>query len=385
MSDFVTRLERELHRAALRQEGVGALRRVALPRVRFALPRRAAGTLAGAAMVVALLALVLVFLASSPERGAKGGVPGELRHVWQLPSKLVLTHAQMTADLRFYPSASRRCADLGLGSTPCYAIDGRDTRVLEWGAVSISEDLITFRAERTLWCLPAGCNRSGSSSTIDTPGVYGWEPQNGSLRLTLERDLAADRPEALASGPLARVGSRPPARTSIPGGWTRERFVSRRYGYSIRHPSQWAALPAATALPEDGLPLNTSRAVDRLSPNPRETGPPLLMIGVYHVPRGTTLGELTAMVNDRVGTTCLSDGRRSATIGGEPATITVYPSCDDWHYQWATLVHGNRGFQITWWGEPGNAAHDRPLFDRLLETLAFERGKRVNQEAYPSP
>lgn len=39
MSGFVTRLEAELHRAAIRQENPGALRGVALPRVRLALAR----------------------------------------------------------------------------------------------------------------------------------------------------------------------------------------------------------------------------------------------------------------------------------------------------------------------------------------------------------
>jgi hypothetical protein len=371
MSDFVTRLEHELHRAAVRQEGVGALRGAALPRVRLAVPGVVAGTLAAAAVVIAVLSTV-VFITSSPDRAVQGGVPAELRHAWRLPTKLVLRSAPMTAELRFYAGDSKRCADLGLGSSSCYVISGADTRLLERGTVSISEDRITFRAQQTHWCLPAGCNKSGSSSALDTPGVYGWELRDGSLRLTLESDAAADRPEVLASGPLTRVGAEAPQKTTIPEGWTKERFGSERYRYSIRYPSEWTALPAATALPENGLPLNTSRAVDKLSRNPRESSIPLLMIGAYDVPKRTTLGEFTATVNDSVGSTCSTSGQRGETIGGEPATITVYPSCNDRHHQWVTIVHGGRGFQITWSGEPANAAHDRPLFERLLETFAFE-------------
>lgn len=371
MSDFVTRLERELHRAAVRQEDAGALR-ASLPRVRVALPRVVGGALALAAVAVVVVTVVAAFLASSPERGAEGGVPAELRHAWRLPSKLVLKSNPMTAELRFYPSVSKRCVDLGLGSKPCYAIDGVDGRSLEWGTVSISAELITFRAAQTHWCPPAGCNESGPSSTIDTPGVYGWELVNGSLRLTPERDLAADRPDALTSGPLARVGRGSPPPRAVPEGWTKKRFVSERYGYSVRYPTRWSALPAAISLPQGGLPLNTSRMVDKLSRDPRTVGLPLLMIGAYDVPKSTTLEEFTAMIGDRAGSTCPSRGQWRETIGGEPATITVYPSCNDQHHQWATLVHAGRGFQIVWSGAPGSAAEDRPLFERLLTTFTFE-------------
>jgi hypothetical protein len=178
-------------------------------------PGVVAGTLAAAAVVIAVLSTV-VFITSSPDRAVQGGVPAELRHAWRLPTKLVLRSAPMTAELRFYAGDSKRCADLGLGSSSCYVISGADTRLLERGTVSISEDRITFRAQQTHWCLPAGCNKSGSSSALDTPGVYGWELRDGSLRLTLESDAAADRPEVLASGPLTRVGAEAPQKTTIP-------------------------------------------------------------------------------------------------------------------------------------------------------------------------
>jgi hypothetical protein len=370
MSDFVTRLEGELRRAAVRQEA-GTLRGGALPRVRLALPGLVAATLAAAAVGVALLAVVVAFIASSPERGLEGGLPAELRHAWRLPSKLVLTYAPMTAELRFYPSDSKRCAHLGLGSKPCYAIDGQNNEALEWGTLAISEHEVTFRAEQTHWCLPAGCNESGPSSTIDTPGVYRWGFRDGKLRLLLVHDRAADRPEALASGPLARVGLERPPKTRIPEGWTRRRFVSQRYGFVIRYPSEWSARPATMNLPNGGLLLHTSRAVDKLSRNPRGPELPLLMIGAYNIRAGTTLAEFTATIRDRIGSPCTASGHRAQTIGGERATITVYPSCNDQHHQWATLLHGGRGYQITWSGAPGDAAHDRPLFERLLATFAF--------------
>jgi hypothetical protein len=372
MSDFVTRLEAELHRAAVRQDGTGTLRGVPLPRVRFALPGLVGAALATAAVLVALLSVVVAFIASSPERRFEGGVPAELRHAWRLPSRLVREYAPMTAELRFYPRDSKRCMVLGLGSKPCYAIDGKNDEALEWGTVAISEDLVTFRADQTHWCLPTGCNTNGANSTIDTPGVYRWRLLNGSLRLTPKRDGAADRPEALASGPLVEVGLEPPPRTRIPEGWTRRRFVSRRYGYALRYPRGWSARPATLSLPEGGLVLDTSRTVDKLSPNPRGPELPLLMVGAYAVARGTSLGEFTARIRDTIGNACPSSGRRSETIGSEPATITIYPSCDDKHHQWATFLHGGRGYQITWSGAPGDAAHDRPLFERLLATFAFK-------------
>ncbi|MGH2744590.1 MAG: hypothetical protein ACREX8_10425, partial [Gammaproteobacteria bacterium] len=102
MSDFVARLESELHRAALRQERAGRRRWVAQPRLRVALPGLAAAATAAAGIALAL-AGVAVFVGSEPERAAQGDVPAPLRGAWRLPAPVELHAEPIAADLRLYP------------------------------------------------------------------------------------------------------------------------------------------------------------------------------------------------------------------------------------------------------------------------------------------
>ena len=80
MTDFVTRLEGELHAAALRHEGAGAVRRVALPRMRSGLRALPAAAAAAALLAVAGVGIGIV-LSSSPERTAHRRAAGAARHL----------------------------------------------------------------------------------------------------------------------------------------------------------------------------------------------------------------------------------------------------------------------------------------------------------------
>src|SRR4051794_34979377 len=133
MTDFVTRLEDELHTAALRQERRGRFGAATVPRVRVAL-----GAIPTAALATVLLALGIavsaVIVSLSPPQHAAGELPPPLRGVWRAAP----------TELRLYEAGSTRCGNLGLGrSTPCYTLGDSGSRVAtEWGGLSLAGDTL---------------------------------------------------------------------------------------------------------------------------------------------------------------------------------------------------------------------------------------------------
>jgi hypothetical protein len=366
MSDFVTRLESELRRAALRQERVGWPRRVALPRLReLGGPAATAVAILSVALVVAVVATV--FLRSELERPAGGDVPTELAGTWQLPPGVKVRVGPAPAELRLYPQGAGRCTGLGAGSNPCYEFVKPRGGTLERGTFSVSGAQITFRAMARTHC----------TDPCFAPGVYSWRvnPGNGSLYLALLGDELRDRARTLSSGPLTRASDPP-----IPDGWTANRFTSKRYGYSIRYPSGWTALAAASPMPQDALASDTSDTVDKLSPDARGDAGPMVLIAASEIPdgttlgpEGTTLGYWSGQVRSRVERSgaCSDGGGFSASVAGEPAIVTIYPYCNGRQQQWAAFVHDGKGYQVSWWGQPRRQDADQPLFHKILKTLQF--------------
>jgi hypothetical protein len=365
MSDFVTRLEAELRQAALRQDRAASMPGVALPRV------RAFGGLAATAAAVLVIAVVLagvaaVFLGSEPERGAGGDVPAQLRGAWRLAASVERRVEPAPVQLRLYPKGSERCTRLRAGSKACYAIDNAQGGALEWGTLSTTGNQITFRAKVRAHCRPSPCRDVG------TPGVYLWGLEEGTLHLTMLRDELGARPATLTSGPLRRASE--PPKTKVPSGWTASRFTSNRYGYSIRYPSGWGARAAASPMPPDGLAADTSTTVDKLAHNARGAAGPMVLIAASEIPEGTAFGQWSAQLQSRVDQSgaCASAGGGSPSVDGEPAIVTIYPRCNGKHQQWAAFVHGGRGYQISWWGEPRREDADAPLFREILRTFEFQ-------------
>ena len=143
MTDFVTRLEAELHSAAVQRERSGRVRGVALPRLRVALR-----DVPAAALAVVLLALAAVgaaiMLAASPERPVETGIPTTLRGVWQAPPE----------ELRLYPRGSDRCVKLGVGpASACYTLG-------ESASAVAREPVSTSAARRRLRRQSASVTRS---------------------------------------------------------------------------------------------------------------------------------------------------------------------------------------------------------------------------------
>jgi hypothetical protein len=361
MTDFVTRLEQELHGAAVREERKGTLRAAALPRLRIAVPGAAAAVLAVAVLALALAGVASVFLQSSPERAA---LPAELEGQWRLPVELgvqsgqrpeISGNARGENSLRLLGNGSPRCAELGVDS-PCYVIDDSVEGAIQWGRFVVSGHEITF-----------------TSRADEPPAQYRWRISDGALLLSPGRpDADTERGTALGSGPLTRVTDD----ETVPEDWTAKDFSSKRYGYRLRFPRQWSATAAATPLPVDGLALPTSDAADRLGADPRGVGQPSLSIAAHPVSRGVTLAGWTKTLNDRLVTTrgCDPGSRRTTTVGGVPANVIVYPNCHRGHQQWALLVHRGQGYQLVWSGEAGEQQGDAKLFQAILETFAFSGG-----------
>lgn len=366
MTDFVTRLENELHAAALRRERAGAVRRVALPRARLAL-----GDLPMATLAIVLLGLALasaaIMIASSPQRAAQGDLPGALRGVWRAGQ----------TELRLYPRGAARCAELGLSSsTPCYTIgSAANPAAQEWGPngngtkqltasegeLSLARDELTLRA--------AGGGEAGS---------YRWAVDGRTLRLVKLHDPLGARVAALTSQPfvhvprsLLRWESAPgPTSSSGPllGGdiahWdaTAQIFTSELYGYSTRYATQWVARAAT----EPGEP-------DTIRPPDKWPGARLgigTTITAEELPAGTRADRWWALVSRRAENGCTRAARTwRRTVDGEPAIVGRYLGCDGAREEWAGFVHRGRGYILRAhgvWSEP-----TRPNIEVQLKSWLF--------------
>jgi hypothetical protein len=337
MTDFVTRLEDELRRAALRRERAGGIRGVALPRLRVGLSDLPVVALATALLGLAVLG-VAIMLASSPRQPAGAELPSELRGAWR----------QGATELRLFPAGSQRCANLGLGGEdPCYTIGSSKTGVAEeWGRLSASGREVTLR-----------------DAQGGPPGVYRWGVEGRTLRLAEVRDNVAARSRALAAEPLTRLREQR-RETRIPITWTGQSFTSERYGYSIRFSEEWAARPAPSA-----------GQSDLLSRDPGGSALPAVAIAATDVPAATTPARWAVIVDARSEGECPPYTSRMLEADGETVRITTFRNCGGTSSQWASFVHRGRGYSALWRGKPGRAHvdADAPLFDAMLKTIVLSR------------
>lgn len=331
MTDFVTRLEAELHDAAVQRERSGRIRGVALPRLRVAL-----GGLPAAALATVLLALAVaaaaMILAASPERSVDAGMPATLRGVWQAPPK----------ELRLYPRGSERCANLGVGSSAaCYTLGSSANGVAsEWGRLSVDGDELTL---------------TGTQNS--TPGVYRWRIERDTLRLTRLHDPVSARVRALAATPLRPVHPAN-ARANHPIGWASHHFTSRRFGYSLALPTQWLG--------------DTSGPTDRFARNPYRGTLPALSVVARTLPAGTTPARWTAIWDSQFESAgCPPYDFRRSVVAGIKVRVSVYRGCGDPNGQSASFVHDGRGYGVTWRGRGIAPERDYPLFDALLRSFDF--------------
>jgi hypothetical protein len=333
MTDFVTRLESDLHAAALRQERRGRVRGTALPRLRIAM-----GNLPAAAFATVLLGLAVavgaLLLSLSPPQGTAGELPQTLRGVWRAPP----------TELRLYDAGAARCANLGLGSSaPCYALGDAGSRVAtDWGGVSLAGDKLTL------------LSRQGAGT-----GIYTWRLDRGRLRLTEVMDRNRGRVRALEAMPLAFAPS-PKAHPNVPVGWAARSLTSTRFGYSLRVPHNWS--------------MDTRGSADRFSGDSTRHALPEVSVTVRQLPAGTSEARWGAIVDSMSESrSCVPWDHRRFFVGGMKVRVSVYPGCGAAHIESASFVHNGRGYQVTWRGKTGWAEHDYARFDALLKTFTVAR------------
>ena len=333
MTDFVTRLEDELHSAAVQRERSGRMRGIGLPRLRVALRDVPAAALATVLFALAVAGAAIV-LSASPERPADMGVPTTLRGVWQAPPQ----------ELRLYPRGSERCVKVGVGSsTPCYTLGYSASGLArEWGRLSVDGDELTL------------------TGTLDSrPGFYRWRSDRGTLQLIKLRDPVSARVRALVTTPLHLVHPAR-ARASLPSGWSTHPFTSRRFGYSLQVPVDWLA--------------DTSGPTDRFALDPYHGTLPAVSVVARDLPPGTTPGSWTGTFDSRLESAgCAPYHFRHFVLAGARVRVSVFHDCGngDPNRQAASFIHDGRGYGVIWRGTSAPPDRDYPLFDALLKSFDF--------------
>lgn len=316
MTDFVTRLEDELHAAALRQERRGRFGAATVPRLRIA-----AGDLPIAALATVLLALGIavsaLILSLSPPQRAAGELPPALRGVWRADP----------TELRLYNAGSTRCANLGLGSSaPCYTLGDSGSRVAtEWGGVSLAGDTLTLNSVQ----------RAAGT------GIYRWGIDNGTLRLIKVKDRNGERVRALVAMPFTYIPG-PNAHRGVPAEWATQSVTSARFGYSLRVPHFWS--------------IDTRGPADLLSGDATRHALPEVSVTVDGA--GKASG-------------CPRYDLRRFLVGGTRISVSVYRNCGAPNVESASFMHNGRRYRITWRGKARQPENDYARFDALLKTLTF--------------
>ena len=336
MTDFVTRLESELHAAALRQERRGRVHGTALPRLRIAM-----GTLPAAALATVLLGLAVavaaLLLSLSPPQGTAGELPKTLPGVWRAPP----------TELGLYDAGATRCVNLGLGSSaPCYTLGDAGSHVAtDWGGVSLAGDKLTLQS------------RQGAGT-----GIYTWRLDRGRLRLTKVMDRNRGRVRALVAMPLAFAPS-PEKHPNVPVGWAAQTLTSPRFGYSLRAPHFWS--------------MSTRGPADLFSGDATRHALPEVSVTVQRLPATTSAARWGAIVDSMSESSgCAPYDYRRFFVGGMKVRVSVYEGCGAPHLESASFVHNGRGFRVTWRGKtkrPGHDYDDYARFDALLKTFTFSR------------
>lgn len=318
MTDFVTRLEDELHAAALRQERRGRFGAATIPRFRIAL-----GGVPTAVLATVLLALAVgvsaLILSLSPPQGTAGELPATLRGVWRAPP----------TELRLYEAGSARCVNLGLGrSAPCYTLGDSGSRVAtEWGGVSLAGDTLTLTS------------RQRAAGT----GIYRWRLETGTLRLTKVSDRNRNRVRALVAMPLTFAQS-PNSHSGVPAWWAAQAVTSHRLGYSLRVPHFWS--------------IDTRGSADLLSGDATRHALPEVSVSVDGVSESSG---------------CAPYDSRRLFVGGTKIRVSVFRNCGAPHIESASFVRNGRSYRITWRGKASQPERDYARFDALLKTLTFSR------------
>jgi hypothetical protein len=156
---------------------------------------------------------------------------------------------------------------------------------------------------------------------------------------------------------------------------TEKTFTSPIYGYAVRYPAAWTAVPGRRQILPSVLPCVLCEEPDNFWVVPDDVA---ITIAATPLPAGSTLESWTTSVTERVPAkfsfgSCPST-QEPITVAGEPGTLTVYPcpARPDSTVLWITVVHGGAGWHLVWTDLPGvDPATIRPRFDAFLATFTF--------------
>jgi hypothetical protein len=175
-------------------------------------------------------------------------------------------------------------------------------------------------------------------------------------------ETASSRQEQAARSPDP-VAS-PPAADSVS-------FTSSQYGYSIRYPAQAEPTEATRSLGAGEPPIPGSPAVDMLR-TPRG----LIIVAAQRITGRASLADWTAGIEKLLRgsglPTCAKPAsRKRISVGGNPARLLVYPTCDGNYGLWVAVLDKKEAFVIWWVSEPGSEEEDRALFEKALRSFRF--------------
>jgi len=155
-------------------------------------------------------------------------------------------------------------------------------------------------------------------------------------------------------------------------GW--KRFISTRYGYSVKYPPGWTTARATTSVLTGNFPLEIGPEVDKLL-SCGDACPKGIDVVVYarKLLAGTTLGAFAADEAAALQETSRSALRlrTKATLASEPAIVLTCTRCLDNYLVEYAVVHHGHGFDVYLLAPPGHEARDRATFLHILTTFRF--------------
>jgi hypothetical protein len=146
------------------------------------------------------------------------------------------------------------------------------------------------------------------------------------------------------------------------------RFVSKRYGYSIVLPAAWTSTPASTGW-HGGPPFQSTEAVDLFDAADGRS----FAVAAHSIPRAMTLRQwATSYVRAALPSFCKkSRDYQTTTLGGAPA-LSFTAHCEVHDVAVALTVHRGHGYTFAL-ASPAidTAAADRTVFDAARRSFRF--------------
>ncbi len=177
---------------------------------------------------------------------------------------------------------------------------------------------------------------------------------------------------------LAGCGPTPHSRT--------HQYHSAEYGYSLRLPSGWGAIPAKHWLASDAAPRTANGGVDIIAARPSirvsEMSTPALVIGAQHLDRPMSSAEWADQVVgivEEMKQCARPDHRDPIAVGATNGILLTYNDCPEelaYYHLWVTVAHRGVAYQIVFFDQQGNEVANRAQFEAILTSLRLDEERR---------